>query len=90
MAKSGIACGRATYSQLAAFRVFVADVGTAPRLLERLEAAIMNTLYRQPPPCCDIPDRGMMLAPRWNSEQPTTARLKSEVTFLGLPPEIET
>ena len=75
--------------QLAAFRVFVADVGTAPRLLERLEAAIMNTLYRQPPPCCDIPDRGMMLAPRWNSEQPITARLKSEVTFLGLPPEIE-
>jgi hypothetical protein len=28
--------------QLAAFRVFTADVGTGPRMLERLEAAIMN------------------------------------------------
>lgn len=75
--------------QLAAFRVFVADIGTAPRLLERIEAAIMNTLYEQPSPCCDIPDRGMMLAPRWESEEPIAARMQSEVEFLGLPSEIE-
>ena len=75
--------------QLAAFRVFVTDVGTAPRLLERLEAAIMNALYGESPPYCEIPDRGMMLAPRWESEEPITARFRSEVTLFGLPPEIE-
>lgn len=75
--------------QLAAFRVFVADVGTAPRLLERIEAAIMIALYEQPSPCCDIPDRGMMLAPRRDSEEPMTARFQSVVKLLGLPPELE-
>lgn len=75
--------------QLAAFRVFVADVGSAPRLLERIEAAIMNALYEQQSPCCDIPDRGMMLAPRWGSEESIMVRIKSEVKFLGLPSEIE-
>lgn len=75
--------------QLAAFRVFVADVGTAPRLLERLEAAIMNALYGEPPPYCEIPGRGMILAPRWESEEPITARFRSEVKLCGLPPEID-
>ncbi|MEW6607356.1 MAG: hypothetical protein AB1414_07870 [bacterium] len=75
--------------QLAAFRVFVANVGTAPRLLERLEAAIMNALYGAPPPYCEIPDRGMMLAPRWESEESITARFRGEVKLFGLPPELE-
>jgi hypothetical protein len=35
----------AAEAQLAEFRVFAARVTTAPRLLERLEAAIMATLY---------------------------------------------
>lgn len=41
--------------QLKGFRIFVASVGVAPRILERIEAAIMSRLYRQPPPlsfCC--------------------------------------
>ncbi|SDD77566.1 hypothetical protein [Desulfuromonas thiophila] len=75
--------------QLAAFRVFVADVGTVPRLLERLEAAIMNTLYKEMPPYCEIPDRGMMLAPRWETEKVITVRFQSHVKFFGLPVEIE-
>lgn len=75
--------------QLAAFRVFVADVGTVPRILERLEAAIMHALYGEPPPYCKIPDRGMMLAPRWESEEPITVRFRSEVKLFGLPLELE-
>ena len=75
--------------QLAAYRVFVADVGTAPRLLERLEGAIMNALYGEPPPYSEIPDKGMMLAPRWESEEPITARFRSDATLFGLPPEVE-
>ncbi len=49
--------------QLAGFRIFVTDVGAQPRVLERLEASIMGNLYKQPAPFCNIPDKGMMLAP---------------------------
>ncbi len=58
--------------QLEGFRIFVTYIGTEPRILERLEAAIMNHLYQQPVPVNDIPDKGMMLAPRWSSETPIT------------------
>jgi hypothetical protein len=75
--------------QLTAFRVFVADVETTPRVLERLEAAIMNTLYVEQAPYCEVPDRGMMLAPRWESEEPITARFQGEVKLFGLPTVIE-
>lgn len=79
----------AAHRQLAAFRVFVADVDTAPRFLERLEAAIMNTLYRESPPFCDIPDKRMMLAPRWDSEIPIIVRFRNQDRLWGLPVEIE-
>src|SRR5579862_9409245 len=36
---------RATDEQMMTFRVFVASVESVPRLSERIEAAIMNTLY---------------------------------------------
>jgi len=37
----------------------LADVGTEPRILERIEGAIVYTLYENTPPFCDIPDRGI-------------------------------
>jgi hypothetical protein len=64
----------AAQAQLATFRILVADVDPLPRLLERLEAGIMNCLYTQAPPLSEIPDRGMMLAPRWTTEAPLTIR----------------
>ena len=79
----------AVHKQLACFRIFVADIGTEPRILERLEASIMNNLYQQPLPLCDIPDRGMMLAPRWDSEKPILVRTKCEANLYGLPRQIE-
>ena len=75
--------------QLAGFRIFIADVGTEPRILERLEAAIMNRLYSQPPPLCDIPDKGMMLAPLRDSEKPIVVEIVCELTLHGLPNELE-
>ena len=60
--------------QLSNYRVFVAPVDAAPRLLERIEASVMNALYNAPPPACDIPDRGMALAPRWHTEQSILVR----------------
>jgi hypothetical protein len=75
----------AAQAQLATFRIFVAAVDPLPRLLERLEAGIMNCLYTQAPPLSEIPDRGMMLAPRWATEAPLTIRNNTQVVLYGLP-----
>ena len=75
--------------QLAGFRIFVADIGTEARILERFEAAIMNCLYTQPSPLCDIPDKGMMLAPRWNTEFTVIVRNKCCSLLHGLPDYLE-
>lgn len=75
--------------QLEGFRIFVTDVGSQLRILERLEASIMSPLYQQPPPFCDVPDKGMMLAPRWKSEKPITAKNRCAVTLHGLPAWLE-
>jgi hypothetical protein len=53
--------------QLAEFRVFVTEVDLPERTPERLEAAIMNSLYAQAAP---LPDPGMQLSPRRNGEAP--------------------
>ncbi len=79
----------AARKQLAAFRIFVANVGKMPRILERLEATIINTLYKDAPPFCDIPDRGMMLAPRWKSEIPITVFMHCAVKLHGIPQQLE-
>jgi transposase len=72
---------------LASYRVFVAPVEPAPRLLERIEAAIMNALYNAEGPASTIPDRGMALSPRWYKEQPLIVRSIAPVLFHGLPKE---
>jgi hypothetical protein len=71
--------------QLSGFRIFVANVAGRSRILERIEASIMNHLYRLPPPLCDVPDRGMMLAPRWKSEKPVRIKHGRSVRLYGLP-----
>jgi hypothetical protein len=79
----------AVRKQLAGFRIFVAPVGTQPRILERLEAAIMNRLHQEQPPFCDIPDKGMMLAPRRKSEAVIVVKNQCAVTLYGLPKLLE-
>jgi hypothetical protein len=74
----------AARKQLSAFRVFVAQVDPTPRILERLEAAIMNVLYSSSGLIAAIPDRGTMLAPRWQSEQPILIRNIVPVKIRGL------
>lgn len=75
----------AVREQLMGFRIIVAYIVTDKRLLYRIEASIMNNLYQQPPPICDIPDRGMQLAPRWDSEDPITIENKCNEKLYGLP-----
>lgn len=74
---------------LAGFRIFVADLGNQPRILERLEAAIMMHLYQQPAPFCDIPDRGLHLAPRWKSESPIIIKNTCADVLHGLSARLE-
>jgi hypothetical protein len=78
----------AVRKQLAGFRIFIAETGDMrreARVLERFEAAIMGNLYQQPSPICDIPDKGMYLAPRRKSENPIIVRNNCEALLHGLP-----
>jgi hypothetical protein len=79
----------AVEKQLEGFCLFVADIPTSPRILERVEASIMNILYHCPPPFCDIPDRGMMLAPRKADETPIMVKQNCELVLHGLPLNLE-
>lgn len=80
---------RAVQKQLAAFCIFIAETDDKSRLMERLEAAIMNTLYDQNPPFCSIPDEGMYLAPRRDSEDPIVLKNICQHTLYGLPEFLE-
>jgi hypothetical protein len=75
----------AARKQLSVFRIFVARIDRTPRILERLEASIMNALYTSAGPVSEIPDRGMRLAPRWQSERPVIVRNIVPVKLHGLP-----
>lgn len=63
----------AAKKQLNGFRIFAADIGVEVRIPERIEGAVMAALYAAPKPFSDVPDRGMLLMPRWNSETPILA-----------------
>ena len=71
------------------YRIFVASVEPVPRLLERIEAAIMNCLYNAEGPASVVPDRGMALSPRWSDERPVVIRSIAPVFFHGLPEKFD-
>jgi len=75
----------AVNKQLAGFCIFVTELGTAPRILERFEASIMNSLYQQSSPICDIPDKGMYLSPRYDSEAAIIVKNNCAHILYGLP-----
>lgn len=50
--------------------VFVGPVAANRRLLARIEAGIMDSLYAAPAPFLAVPDKGMFLSRRWRSEFP--------------------
>jgi hypothetical protein len=80
---------QAVRKHLAALRVFVAEVDIKSRIPERIEAAIMNNLYQQPSPFCDIPDKGVFLSPRRESESPIVIKNNCTVVLHGLPSRLE-
>jgi hypothetical protein len=80
---------QAVKRQLARFRIFIAEVSTEQRIPERIEASIMNHLNQQSSPYCDIPDQGMMLAPRRNDEGLILMSSRSRSRIHGIPEVLE-
>ncbi len=74
---------------LSAYRVFVAPLPPVPRVLKRVEAGIMNALYAAGGAASAVPDRGMALSPRWDSESPLLVRNTVGVVLHGMPLELE-
>lgn len=72
-----------TLAQLRSTHVYLIPTPKDRRLLARLEAKIVNTLYADPE-VGPILDRGYSLAPRWENEAPLTIRL-SGPRLRGLP-----
>lgn len=80
---------RAVHRQLAAFRVFVAELAAEARLPNRVEAGVMDALYSASPPFCDLPDRGMHLSRRRASEPPVRVHHRFNHTLHALPASME-
>jgi len=76
-----------TLTQLRATHIYVIPSPKDRRLLARLEASIVNTLYADLE-VGSILDRGYNLAPRWNTEDPVQIRLTGS-SFRGLPSVLE-
>lgn len=76
-----------TLAQLRATHVYLIPTPKDRRLLARLEAGIVNTLYADPE-VGSILDRGYSLAPRWENEAPISVRLTGP-RFRGLPSILE-
>ena len=80
---------QAAQKELAGLRIFVADVGLEQRIRQRLEAKVMDLLYQQSPPLCDLPDKGVFLARRRSPEKPITVTSISTVKLYGIPEKFE-
>lgn len=72
-----------TLEQLQVTHIYVIPTPKNRRLLARLEASIVNTLYADPEVGM-ILDRGYSLSPRWKTEDPIQIRLIGP-SFRGLP-----
>ena len=69
---------------MADLRLFIAEIPDK-RLRQRVEAVIIRGLYDGPKPLCDLPDRGMYLAPRREDEEPITVTNVCNSRIYGLP-----
>lgn len=75
---------QAAREQLRSFRVFATEIN-GDRVLERVEAAVMNTLASACEPYCNIPDEGMHLEQRRDDEQVLLAVNRWDKLLYALP-----
>ena len=71
------------------YRVFVARSDVDRRLRQRIEASLMFAFMTAEPPACNMPDKGMSLAPRWPREAPLQVVNVVTERILGLPSSME-
>ena len=72
--------------QLTATRIFVIDIDGTKRVLERLEGALANLYYKTE---TNLIDEGMLLMPRWKTEESISLTFQSSVVLYGLPETLE-
>ncbi len=75
--------------QLSRSRVFVGNIGDDPRLRERLEAKVMNSIYHSDYPYSEIPDKGMKLLPKRDDENAIPIHNICDKALFGLPVAFE-
>jgi hypothetical protein len=71
--------------QFRMLRLFVAEVREEKRILERVESAVMNRLYRSGPPFCDFLDKGTFRVVRQPDEPPIWVTMNFDRRLLALP-----
>jgi|SRR5690554_4363883 len=74
--------------ELQAYRLFVSEV-TDKRKRERIEFAIMLSIYSSKEPWADLVDHGMALRGRFNDEIPIKVKNVCSYKIYGLPEEME-
>jgi len=79
----------AAHRQLNAFRIFSVALPADNRLPNRVEAGVMDALYRAPPPFCTLPDRGMYLSRRRGAQQPVVIQNRCPEKLHALPEIME-
>lgn len=75
--------------QLSSFRIFTVYLSEEKRILERLEAKIMNSLYLSGYPYSELPDKGMKLSPKRDDEESISVKNNCDFALFGLPIAIE-
>ena len=68
--------------QLSCTRIFVIDISEPPRILERIESTLVTTLHQFGN---ELVDKGMLLMPRKDNEEPIAISFESTSFIYGLP-----
>ena len=69
-------------NQLRSTRIFIIDISNPPRVLERLESALVNTFHQAGN---KLVDKGMLLMQRKENEAPVLLAFESRSLIYGLP-----
>ena len=69
------------------FEIFIIPMKEKQRIVERVEAAIANHLYKQEGVIGSFQDSGIRYSPRHDEEEPITVNIESSIPILGFPKE---
>ncbi len=69
------------------FEIFLIPMKEEKRIVQRVEAAIANHLYKQEGVVGTFQDSGVMYYPRRDTEEPITVNIESSIPILGFPKE---